>query len=197
MSTHHSYVAATGFPKEDWVIYDVGGSRTQVSIVSYTSWHTCIWPRNRPPLDHLILPFTPQRNAWIPFFENITAIIFLAPISCFDEQLEEDPRVNRLEDSFLLWGRVCGAKLLAKTTIVLFTNKIDLLEKKLVVGPDGKGKRVKDWLTSYGDRPNTAADVTKCAYPHLPGRMHASEFLPVSSCRLAGQVQGCTVSSLA
>jgi hypothetical protein len=72
--------------------------------------------------------------------------------------------VNRLEDSFLLWGRVCGAKLLAKTTIVLFTNKIDLLEKKLVVGPDGKGKRVKDWLTSYGDRPNTAADVTKCAY---------------------------------
>lgn len=99
-----------------------------------------------------------QRHAWLPFFENITSIIFLAPISCFDEQLEEDPRVNRLEDSFMLWGNVISSKLLAKTAIILFTNKVDLLERKVDAGVP-----VRKWLTSYGDRPNAALDVTKCA----------------------------------
>lgn len=34
--------------------------------------------------------------AWVPFFDNMDAIIFLAPISAFDEVLAEDPSVNRL-----------------------------------------------------------------------------------------------------
>ena len=34
--------------------------------------------------------------AWVPFFDDMNAIIFLAPISCFDQVLEEDPTVNRL-----------------------------------------------------------------------------------------------------
>lgn len=34
--------------------------------------------------------------AWVPFFDNMNAIIFLAPISAFDEVLAEDPSVNRL-----------------------------------------------------------------------------------------------------
>jgi hypothetical protein len=54
----------------------------------------------------------------------MNAIIFLAPISCFDEKLAEDRRVNRLEDSFLLWKAVCGNKLLAKTQLILFLNKV-------------------------------------------------------------------------
>jgi hypothetical protein len=34
--------------------------------------------------------------AWVPFFDDMNAIIFLAPISCFDQVLVEDPNVNRL-----------------------------------------------------------------------------------------------------
>lgn len=34
--------------------------------------------------------------AWAPFFDDMDAIIFLAPISCFDQVLAEDPTVNRL-----------------------------------------------------------------------------------------------------
>jgi G-protein alpha subunit len=34
--------------------------------------------------------------AWVPFFDDMNAIIFLAPISCFDQALAEDPSVNRL-----------------------------------------------------------------------------------------------------
>jgi hypothetical protein len=34
--------------------------------------------------------------AWVPFFDSINAIIFLAPISAFDQTLAEDKHANRL-----------------------------------------------------------------------------------------------------
>jgi hypothetical protein len=37
-----------------------------------------------------------QRAAWQPYFEHVNALIFLAPISAFDQALVEDRRVNRL-----------------------------------------------------------------------------------------------------
>ena len=67
-----------------------------------------------------------QRMAWYPYFDDCDAIIFLAPISCFDEKLAEDRRVNRLEDSYQLWKTICSSKLLGKAQIILFLNKIDL-----------------------------------------------------------------------
>ncbi|KAJ3568897.1 hypothetical protein NP233_g5415 [Leucocoprinus birnbaumii] len=54
-----------------------------------------------------------QRPTWAPFFDDVDAIIFLAPISAFDQVLSEDRTVNRLEDSVLLWKAVCSNKLLA------------------------------------------------------------------------------------
>ena len=92
------------------------------------------------------------------------AIIFLAPISCFDENLLEDSSVNRLEDSYLLWRMVCSSKILAKTQIILFLNKCDLLQHKLK-----RGVMVKDHIPSYGERNNDAVAVTKCESPHWDG----------------------------
>ena len=40
-------------------------------------------------------------------------------VSPFDEKLAEDKRVNRLEDSYLLWRSVCANKLLARTQLIL------------------------------------------------------------------------------
>lgn len=40
-------------------------------------------------------------------------------VSPFDEKLAEDRRVNRLEDSYLLWRSVVSCKLLARTQIIL------------------------------------------------------------------------------
>ncbi|KAF5380126.1 hypothetical protein D9615_006289 [Tricholomella constricta] len=115
----------------EWMLYDVGGSRT-------------------------------ARNAWLPYFEAVNAIIFQpnrlshSAISCFDERLLEDPSVNRLEDSLLLWRAVCRSPLLAKSTLILFLNKCDLLKRKLRAGA-----QVRKFLPSYGDRPNDAVAVVK------------------------------------
>ncbi|EAU80314.1 hypothetical protein CC1G_13233 [Coprinopsis cinerea okayama7 len=120
-----SVLSGLGATGSEWLLYDVGGSRT-------------------------------MRHAWIPYFENITAIIFLAPVSCFDERLLEDSRINRLEDSFLLWRHVCSSKLLQKTSLILFMNKCDLLKRKLKMGV-----KVNKYLPSYADRPNEAGHVVK------------------------------------
>ncbi|KAK7042366.1 G-protein alpha subunit [Favolaschia claudopus] len=97
-----------------------------------------------------------MRSAWLPFFENTDVIIFLCPVSCFDERLDEDARVNRLEDSTLLWRSICSSKLLTKTQLILFLNKCDLLKRKLK-----RGIQVKTFLPSYGDRPNEVMPVVK------------------------------------
>ncbi|KAJ7897211.1 guanine nucleotide binding protein, alpha subunit [Mycena olivaceomarginata] len=97
-----------------------------------------------------------QRQAWAPYFEDINAIIFLAPISAFDQVLAEDPAVNRVEDSLQLWQSVVSNKLLAKVNIVLFLNKCDLLQTKL-----DAGVRLNHYMISYGDRPNDYDSVSK------------------------------------
>lgn len=74
----HRFAGAAG---SEWYIYDVGGSRSSVS-------------RSIAGQKHL-LNYFPQRPSWIPFFDDVQAIIFLAPLA-FNLMLEEDSRVNRL-----------------------------------------------------------------------------------------------------
>jgi len=102
----------------------------------------------------------------------VNAIIFLAPISAFDQVnfhptfailgslstgpslliqvlaevcmaqlifrqidvnlLFQDPRINRLEDSLLLWKSLVSQPLLSKVNVVLFLNKCDLLQVSYV-----------------------------------------------------------------
>ncbi|KAF9556123.1 heterotrimeric GTP-binding alpha subunit [Agrocybe pediades] len=96
-----------------------------------------------------------QRAHWAPYFDSVHAIVFLAPLA-FDQVLEEDPSVNRLEDSILLWRDICGNKLLAHANIILFLNKKDVLAATLKAGV-----RIKSWVPTYGDLPNDVSSVTK------------------------------------
>jgi len=97
-----------------------------------------------------------QRPTWAQFFDTVNAILFLAPISAFDQALAEDRSVNRLEDSVLLWKSVCTNKLLAGVELVLFLNKCDLLDAKLK-----SGIRLAKYVRSFGDRSNNLDTVTK------------------------------------
>ena len=145
----------------------------------------CWWMSDRrmfsiPYLLYLLAKPTIKRAAWLPFFENTNVIIFLCPVSCFDEQLEEDHRVNRLEDSILLWRSICSSKLLTRTQLILFMNKCDLLKRKLK-----RGVQVSKYLTSYGDRANEVTTVVKCEFCAI-----RITWVFILFCRLAGEVQG-------
>ncbi|KAH7928044.1 G-alpha-domain-containing protein [Leucogyrophana mollusca] len=103
-----------------------------------------------------------SRATWSWYFDDVDAIIFLCPISCFDEQLREDRRINRLEDSYLLWRSVCSSRILAKTQIILFLNKCDLLHSKIK-----RGMCIKDHIPSFGDRKNDSITVMKYFQSHF------------------------------
>ncbi|KAI0795968.1 G-protein alpha subunit [Abortiporus biennis] len=96
-----------------------------------------------------------NRPHWIPYFDDVQAIIFLAPLA-FNLMLEEDPKVNRLEDSISLWREICSNPLLSKTTLILFLNKMDILQATLAAGI-----RVQKYVPSYGDQPNDVQHVVK------------------------------------
>lgn len=89
-------------------------------------------------------------------------MIFLAPISAFDQYLEEDPRTNRIDDSLQLFTAICSNKLLKNSHLVLLLNKADLLKKKLEAGI-----KVRKYITSYGDRPNTYDEVSEYFRAHF------------------------------
>jgi len=94
------------------------------------------------------------RAAWVPYFEDVDMLLFIAPVSAFNQTLSEDRRVNRLWDSFLLWKSLCLHKLLKKATFVLLLNKYDILDAKL-----RSGIQFRDFVTSYKDRPNNTKNV--------------------------------------
>ncbi|KAN0063732.1 hypothetical protein ACQY0O_003782 [Thecaphora frezii] len=96
-----------------------------------------------------------QRHAWASFFDDANAIIFLAPISAFDEVLLEDPSVNRVADSLGLFGDIIANPLLRNVSLILFLNKIDLLERKLV-----RGVQVQQYFADYQGE-NQLEDVWK------------------------------------
>ncbi|KAF8797769.1 heterotrimeric GTP-binding alpha subunit [Phlegmacium glaucopus] len=96
-----------------------------------------------------------QRASWAPFFDDVQAIIFLAPLA-FNQVLNEDPKINRLEDSFHLWKDICSNKLLINANLILFFNKRDVLAATLA-----SGVLVKRFVPLYGDLPNDVPTVTK------------------------------------
>ena len=105
-----------------------------------------------------------QRPAWAPYFQDVDAIIFLAPISCFDQVLVEDHTVNRLEDTVLLWKSLCGNPLLKGCNLILFMNKTDLMAKKLQAGV-----RLARYIPSYGTRANDFTTASFCRLTALEG----------------------------
>ncbi|KIK97824.1 hypothetical protein PAXRUDRAFT_824549 [Paxillus rubicundulus Ve08.2h10] len=96
-----------------------------------------------------------MRPQWVPFFDDVQAIIFLAPL-VFNQVLDEDRGANRLEDSIGLWKEVCSNHLLARANIILFLNKMDILESTLKAGI-----RVSTYVPSYGSQPNELEHVVK------------------------------------
>jgi len=78
------------------------------------------------------------------------------PVNCFDEVLEEDEEVNRLQDSINLWKEISRSKLLQNCQLILFLNKVDLLKQKL-----DAGVQFGNFVPSFADRPNDPVSVCR------------------------------------
>ncbi|KAH7689578.1 heterotrimeric G protein alpha subunit 4, partial [Aphelenchoides avenae] len=118
-----------GFRRFSIRLIDVGGQKTERRKVSTLD--------NFP---HLIVVFQ-----WIHCFENVTAILFVIALSCYDQYMDEDPDKvqrpllspfhrhfqNRMEDCIELFNSMYHNEFLRKSSFILFLNKKDLFEEKL------------------------------------------------------------------
>ncbi|KAF5092312.1 hypothetical protein D0Z03_002926 [Geotrichum reessii] len=72
-----------------------------------------------------------ERRKWIHCFDDVTALIFVAAVSEYDEVLFEDEWTNRMHESLSLFESICQSRWFHATPIILFLNKIDILRRKL------------------------------------------------------------------
>lgn len=72
-----------------------------------------------------------ERRKWIPCFENVTAVIFIAALSEYDQTLAEAKRTNRMLETIELFRSVCVNRAFENTSILLFLNKKDVFAEKI------------------------------------------------------------------
>ena len=72
-----------------------------------------------------------ERKKWIHCFELVTAVIFVASLSCYDEVMFEDEEKNSMVDSIELFEQICNNEWFKDTAMILFLNKKDLFAEKI------------------------------------------------------------------
>lgn len=119
-----------------------------------------------------------ERKKWIHCFEGVTAVIFVAAISEYDQKLFEDASTNRMIEALDLFEEICNNVFFVKSSLILFLNKVDLFAEKIKLknirdypafsdftGRDGDIKAGSDYFTAKFLSKNKSAD--RSIYPHL------------------------------
>ncbi|XP_078252349.1 LOW QUALITY PROTEIN: guanine nucleotide-binding protein G(q) subunit alpha-like [Rhinoraja longicauda] len=73
-----------------------------------------------------------ERRKWIHCFENVTSIMFLVALSEYDQVLVESDNENRMEESKALFKTIITYPWFQNSSVILFLNKKDLLEEKIM-----------------------------------------------------------------
>jgi guanine nucleotide-binding protein G(i) subunit alpha len=84
-----------------------------------------------------------ERKKWIHCFENVTAVLFVAAISAYDQVLYEDETTGRMHEALELFDEITNSEWFVNTSTILFLNKKDIFEEKLKTIP------LKDFFPEY------------------------------------------------
>lgn len=88
-----------------------------------------------------------ERKKWIHCFDDVTAILFIASLSEYDQVLAEDRTRNRLVESLDLFEGIANLPWFENASIMLFLNKKDLFEEKV------KRVNIGDFHPDYEGQP--------------------------------------------
>ncbi|XP_025073483.1 guanine nucleotide-binding protein G(q) subunit alpha [Pogonomyrmex barbatus] len=91
-----------------------------------------------------------ERRKWIHCFENVTSIIFLVALSEYDQILFESENENRMEESKALFKTIITYPWFQHSSVILFLNKKDLLEEKIMYS------HLVDYFPEYDGRQRDA-----------------------------------------
>jgi guanine nucleotide-binding protein G(i) subunit alpha len=76
-----------------------------------------------------------ERKKWVHQFETITAIIWVASAIEYDQLMFEDNATCRIFDTLDLFDSTVNSRWFHNTPIIMFLNKMDLLEERIVERP--------------------------------------------------------------
>lgn len=76
-----------------------------------------------------------ERKKWLHCFDSVDAVLFVVAMSEYDEVLAEDSDVNRMQESLKLFSTMCNIKWFLKASFLLFLNKKDVFDEKIVYSP--------------------------------------------------------------
>ncbi|KAK6022375.1 g-protein alpha subunit, partial [Ostertagia ostertagi] len=68
-------------------------------------------------------------------YDGISAIFFCIAISEYDQMMDEDPEMNRLQDALALLEKINKEPKFQKTPFLLFLNEVDVFREKLPLMP--------------------------------------------------------------
>ncbi|XP_023323021.1 G protein alpha q subunit isoform X4 [Eurytemora carolleeae] len=117
-----------------------------------------------------------ERRKWIHCFENVTSIIFLVALSEYDQILFESDNENRMEESKALFKTIITYPWFQHSSVILFLNKKDLLEEKIMYshlvdyfpeydGPQQDHKSARDFICKI--YLNANPDPDRMCYSHF------------------------------
>ena len=112
-----------------------------------------------------------QRQKWHLCFSDVTAILFLASSSEYDEYLREDGATNRLDESCKVFDTLINYKVLKNVEFILFLNKHDLLKEKI------QKININNYCRDFSGNPHSINDVEKYLvrkFTHLKKPMPAA-----------------------
>ncbi|OIT31733.1 guanine nucleotide-binding protein alpha-1 subunit [Nicotiana tabacum] len=112
-----------------------------------------------------------ERRKWIHLFEGVTAVIFCAAISEYDQTLFEDERKNRMMETKELFEWVLKQPCFEKTSFMLFLNKFDIFEQKALKVP----LNVCEWFKDY-QPVSTGKQEIEHAYEFVKKKFEESYF---------------------
>jgi len=72
-----------------------------------------------------------ERKKWMHYFEDVTAVVFVAAISEYDQRCYEDLETNRIDEALSLFKETLASKWLQRCHVILFLNKRDLFAEKI------------------------------------------------------------------
>lgn len=123
-----------------------------------------------------------ERRKWMHKFDDVSAIIFVAAISEYDQLVFEDNATNRQEESLNLFRKVFNQPFFADLNFILFLNKEDLFKQKLKIIPfrvaEGENKRNVDFQGPHYEEGANFDECVEAAEEYIKGLYHAINTRP-------------------
>ncbi|KAJ3306078.1 guanine nucleotide-binding protein subunit alpha [Kappamyces sp. JEL0829] len=96
-----------------------------------------------------------HRSYWIPYFQNVTSILFVVSLDSYNQTMVEDSTMNRMADSIFLFDQISNNELLSGANLIIFFNKKDLYSRKVKTIP------IEETFPDYQGKPNSVSQGIK------------------------------------